>query len=60
MVAEPASAAAALDALHAEMADLRLEGLWRLGDVDSGQGVDLAGDDRGRREKESCRNDRSN
>jgi gentisate 1,2-dioxygenase len=32
MVAEPVSAAAALDALHAEMAGLQLEGLWRLGD----------------------------
>ncbi len=32
MVAEPASAGAALDALHAEMAGLQLEGLWRLGD----------------------------
>ena len=32
MIAEPGSAAGALDALHAEMAGLQLEGLWRLGD----------------------------
>jgi gentisate 1,2-dioxygenase len=32
MVAEQVSVAAALDALHAEMAGLQLEGLWRLGD----------------------------
>src|ERR687886_360568 len=32
MVAEQVSGTAALDALHAQMAALQLEGLWRLGD----------------------------
>jgi gentisate 1,2-dioxygenase len=32
MIVEPGSATGALEALHAEMAGLRLEGLWRLGD----------------------------